>query len=483
MNTFRKLTRTLLPFLAAALFAVSCCSKESQEAAVIPSDAFVVANLNPQTLWEKGNLDHATDMQWVKSALANFKSQSPELAQLTETLLTDPASCGLDLRRDITLFAVTDSASAIHATLSAWIKNHKDFEAFIHKTGLPVTFSDDAANGLTYAVFDKLTVASNGNRVLIVTGLDGKVYAASLFNLDKGKSMASDKYFAQYWKNRSELGCYLSYRGLMSLSRSLGVVTPLDDKLLQGSIALNATFEKGRIDLTTTTYNLHKAVREVADQKFNKRLLKQMPTESLIAATAAFDPEALLDLLSKGDQNLNPDDKIGLGDYTMRDLFHAFGGSLAIDFYGMENGMPLIAIALDVEDDDVVEELLSQCTDLGNGRYSIDLIPGTLSFDDDILFFSTDPAADKRKGGNLGKLEGNAKKGGYAYIDLNPDHYPAELLGLLGPQIGTVLQQSPFDHFESINESTTHNRSTLVLVNDKMNSLAYLLGIADPTTK
>jgi hypothetical protein len=83
----------------------------------------------------------------------------------------------------------------------------------------------------------------------------------------------------------------------------------------------------------------------------------------------------------------------------------------------------------------------------------------------------------------LGKLEGNAKKGGYAYIDLNPDHYPSELLGLLGPQIGAVLQQSPFDHFESINESTTHNRSTLVLVNDKMNSLAYLLGIADPTTK
>lgn len=534
MKKMKKLFLFALP-LAAVMMLASCRNDAQREGAVIPRNASIVVTTNLQTLAQKGDLAKAKDMNTIKGLRQELRQSSPELDNLVGALMDDPARCGLDLKRNVTLFAANpeDNPFAFNIVVSAWVASQKKFDTFLSdlKKNGGLDYETTDLKGLTGYDFEDFYAVSNGDRILFVLSsmdddkyydlpeealieydeeadthifdafeeaaegeeaaieeTDGNnevdyTYATNLFNLKQEESMAADKDFASFWKQRADISVYSYYGGIFSdFGRDMmseGTKELLDD-MKDTRIYYNIAFEKGSIDITGGAYNMSERMRELVDHDFNKQVVDYMPAQALIAFTFGADLGNYLDLYAKI-LGLNVNEKSGIKDYTLDDLVDAFEGSVALAFSGMKDGMPHLTLAADVDETAVVKAILEEAGFAQQGDiYSHTSAPVWACFDDDIVLVSSDPAyASFEKGKSLDGIAAKAKKGNYFYIDLDLQHYSAELLDWLGsnPMMEAVL--ALFDHAELGSVDATHSEGHIYMSDKKMNSLAYILHSVD----
>lgn len=490
MKKIYRLFFGLLPLLCMALLTVSC--SKVPEAALVPDNAAMVININVASLWEKGELDQADNIGFLKMLRQEVRNENAELGAIVDGLFEDPSSSGLDFRHDLMLFATDGS----HMAFAAVVKNQKQLgeklKTLFAQTGVDAQWKEgdynrvEIANGAFVIVWDK-------QKAYITI----KDMADGLMSLKKSESLKGNKQFADYWDKRADIGLWMGFDRLFNLAKQeFGGVGDLSaiEEYKGSSSAGGINFEKGQI-----IFNLYnfgptvKLMKMTTDHKFNADLLGYLPEEALAAISLAVDVDSYIEYMEKINKEVAEalDEEV-IDGVTVRSLVQALDGSIAISLSGLDvdgkKVKPNVNVVADLRDAELVRKSLAQAQlPMSDGYYVIenDFMPIYIAVNDKAIAITTMlptaqrvAKADKSSKGCKAIAKEMKKRGSYFYADLQIDHYPAGVRELLPPDAVTLMRQY-LKTLEAYNDAPDKGHMTLFLNNEKQNSLLFTLHFVD----
>ncbi len=503
-NLFCK--RNVLSLLVALLAVVTLasCSKGVDMGKYIPNDAVMVFDVDMDELWDKADLDNIDQISFVKLGRQELRSENPWAADLVDAILKDPTSTGLNLKRDIAAYFCYNSD--IDGAVIATMHNKKKFEEFLNdfakQNELTVKFEDKDGWRLATMVSEfnvENYLAFNGDVAMLL--FSGNCMDKRL-TLKKDESLASDKRFREYWKNRSELSMWMGMKELMSIAGQngedvQGMLSQIYGEeywkaIENASIAGNVVFDKGVMRMVFTYQGISDKIMKQYMQKFDDELVDYMPEKTYATMAVAYNLEETMKVLEANEEfDINLDEEAMEG-VTVRDAVSAFGGSMLFSLFDLQvdNGsvMPMMALALDIKDADIVKKLLAEAglTAVEENVYSLEgffNFPIYVALNKKAVFVTNSDAALEgfKKGGNKNAMKNVAKSvraGNYIYADLDINHYPDGVKALI-PENIVVLMSKYFDYTEIKVNGTKNGEWDLYIKDKKQNSLLSTLHFVD----
>lgn len=503
-NLFCK--RNVLSLLVALLAVVTLasCSKGVDMGKYIPNDAVMVFDVDMDELWDKADLDNIDQISFVKLGRQELRSENPWAADLVDAILKDPTSTGLNLKRDIAAYFCYNSD--IDGAVIATMHNKKKFEEFLNdfakQNELTVKFEDKDGWRLATMVSEfnvENYLAFNGDVAMLL--FSGNCMDKRL-TLKKDESLASDKRFREYWKNRSELSMWMGMKELMSIAGQngedvQGMLSQIYGEeywkaIENASIAGNVVFDKGVMRMVFTYQGISDKIMKQYMQKFDDGLVDYMPEKTYATMAVAYNLEETMKVLEANEEfDINLDEEAMEG-VTVRDAVSAFGGSMLFSLFDLQvdNGsvMPMMALAVDIKDADIVKKLLAEAglTAVEENVYSLEgffNFPIYVALNKKAVFVTNSDAALEgfKKGGDKNAMKNVAKSvkaGNYIYADLDINHYPDGVKALI-PENIVVLMSKYFDYTEIKVNGTKNGEWDLYIKDKKQNSLLSTLHFVD----
>ena len=503
-NLFCK--RNVLGLFVAMLsvVALASCSKGVDMGKYIPNDAVMVFDVDMDELWDKADLDNIDQISFVKLGRQELRSENPWAADLVDAILKDPTSTGLNLKRDIAAYFCYNGD--IDGAILATMHNKKKFEEFLNdfakQNELTVKFEDKDGWRLATMVSEfnvENYVAFNGDVAMLLFSGNGM---DKMLTLKKGESLASDKRFREYWKNRSELSMWMGMKELMFIAGQngedvQGMLSQIYGEeywkaIENASIAGNVVFDKGVMRMVFTYQGISSKIIDKYMQKFEGDLVDYMPEKTYATMAVAYNLEETMKVLEANKElDINLDEEAMEG-VTVRDAVSAFGGSMLFSLFDLQvdNGsvMPMMALALDIKDADIVKKLLAEAelTAVEENVYSLEgffNFPIYVALNKKAVFVTNSDAALEgfKKGGNKNAMKNVAKSvkaGNYIYADLDINHYPDGVKALI-PENIVVLMSKYFDYTEIKVNGTKSGEWDLYIKDKKQNSLLSTLHFVD----
>lgn len=503
-NLFCKRNVLSLLVTLLAVVTLASCSKGVDMGKYIPKDALCVLDFDMDELWDKADLDNIDQISFVKLGRQELRSENPQMADLVDAILKDPTATGLHLKRDIAAYFCYNSD--IDGAVIATMHNKKKFEEFLNdfakQNELTVKFEDKDGWRLATMVSEfnvENYVAFNGDVAMLLFSGNGM---DKVLSMKKDESLAGDKRFREYWKDRSEISMWMGMKEIMSIAEQNG--TDVKDVLSQiygeeywkaienASIAGNVVFDKGAMRMVFTYQGISDKIMEQYMQKFESDLVDYMPEKTYATMAVAYNLEETMKVLEANkelDINLDEDAMEGV---TVRDAVSAFGGSMLFSLFDLQvdNGsvMPMMALALDIKDADIVKKLLAEAglTAVEENVYSLEgffNFPIYVALNKKAVFVTNSDAALEgfKKGGNKNAMKNVAKSvkaGNYIYADLDINHYPDGVKALI-PENIVVLMSKYFDYTEIKVNGTKSGEWDLYIKDKKQNSLLSTLHFVD----
>lgn len=503
-NLFCK--RNVLSLLVALLAVVTLasCSKGVDMGKYIPKDALYVLDFDMDELWDKADLDNIDQISFVKLGRQELRSENPWAADLVDAILKDPTATGLHLKRDIAAYFCYNSD--IDGAVIATMHNKKKFEEFLNdfakQNELTVKFEDKDGWRLATMVSEfnvENYVAFNGDVAMLFFSGNGM---DRVLSLKKDESLAGDKRFREYWKDRSEISMWMGMKEIMSIAEQNGT----DVKGVLGQIygeeywkaienaciAGNVVFDKGVMRMVFTYQGISDKIMKQYMQKFESDLVDYMPEKTYATMAVAYNLEETMKVLEANKElDINLDEEAMEG-VTVRDAVSAFGGSMLFSLFDLQvdNGsvMPMMALALDIKDADIVKKLLAEAglAAVEENVYSFEgffNFPIYVALNKKAVFVTNSDAALEgfKKGGNKNAMKNVAKSvkaGNYIYADLDINHYPDGVKALI-PENIVVLMSKYFDYTEIKVNGTKSGEWDLYIKDKKQNSLLSTLHFVD----
>ena len=484
----------MMALVCAAMMMVSC--SKAPEAALVPSNALYVVDLNVASLWQKGELDKSDNIGFVKMLRQELRNENAELAQLVDAIIENPSNSGLDLKHDLVGFASSDGQFALAALVKSQKKFGETLKQLCDQTGIKASFKDDK-----YHIFkdesNTLNIVWDKHKAYICVNMNGASRADVLMNLKKSESMAKNDQFMDFWGKRDDFNMWMDF------GRLLDMMAPIMDKELpaimdefkESSYSFCLNFDKGQ--LVSNVYyfgKVTKMMKQMTNHKFNTDLLDYMPETALAALSMAVDIDTYIQYSEGASDEVKEVLDTELADgVTVRDLVKTLEGSAILGFTDLQfakdgkDVLPGLHLVADIKDEALLDNLLSSELPKTKGYYVVenDLFPLYIAVANKVAVVTTDPAMAQRvlKGEKNSKgLKDIAKQikryNTYFYADLQIDHYPAELRDMMPSEAVTLLRQYLVG-MESYADQVNHGLFKINLVNKKQNSLFFTLHFVD----
>lgn len=505
-NLFCK--RNVLSLLVALLAVVTLasCSKGVDMGKYIPNDALYVLDFDMDELWDKADLDNIDQISFVKLGRQELRSENPWAADLVDAILKDPTATGLHLKRDIAAYFCYNSD--IDGAVIATMHNKKKFEEFLNdfakQNELTVKFEDKDGWRLATTVSEfnvENYVAFNGDVAMLLFSGNGM---DRVLSLKKDESLAGDKRFREYWKDRSEISMWMGMKEIVSIAGQngedvQGMLSQIYGEeywkaIENASIAGNVVFDKGVMRMVFTYQGISDKIMKQYMQKFDDELVDYMPEKTYATMAVAYNLEETMKVLEANKEfDINLDEEAVDG-VSVRDAVSAFGGSIIVDLFDLEvredgSVMPILALAADVKKADIVKKLFDEIEmepieenvyDFGSDLFNF---PIYIYWNDKAVFVtnSKDAVDNFKKGGNKNAMKSIAKSvkaGNYIYADLDINHYPDGVKALI-PENIVVLMSKYFDYTEIKVNGTKSGEWDLYIKDKKQNSLLSTLHFVD----
>lgn len=492
--------------VALAVLTLASCSKGPDYGELIPNDAIAVTALDLGTLWEKGDVDNIENLSFAKLGLQQLRSDDPQTAAIVDAILKDPRSTGLDLKGDVVAYFSVDKDSDIAGAAMAGVQNRKKFEAFLDKMceSNDLKLSTEDRNGWRVATMEgdygvrNMVVFNNKSAVLLFD----EDMLDDLMELKHSSSLAASRNFRQYWKDRSEVSVWMNMESIMEMAGRSGedlrgavgrmYGEEFWDEIEHSSVAANIVFDKGAMRAVMTYQGISAKTLKAYTQKFNGDLVDLMPAKTYASLSVAYNlKETMRVLAADDDLGIDPNEEVTDG-ITLGDAVNAFGGSLILSLFDFEvsegSVMPMMAVAADIKDADIVRSLLEEAslTKSGDDVYVIEGLLDTpiyLALNKKALFVTnSDKALEGFKNGKvkgaMGSVAKSAREGNYFYADLDINHYPDGIRALL-PENAVTLMGKYFDYAEIKTNGTKSGECDLFIKDKKQNSLLSTLHFVD----
>ena len=315
----RFLSLTAAVITAAILF--SSCSKSNKQGRYIPATAGVVFHIDGKSLNDKLSWDEVKQNDLVKKMLAD--STVPAFAK---SVLNDPENSGMDIKKDLEIFLLKDSAGA-YMGVEGVVKDEAKFKQFLsnaHKDA-----KESTKDGNSYLVNDKASIGYNKDMFIATVNLpqmdikpqamptdsvfggmdevkynrDMNAVTAQLFALKEDQSLAKNEKFsgligttgdAHFWYNAQ----YFNYAGNMGAMAAMVNM----DKITEGAISTGTiSFDNGKINVDLKSYggkDLTDLFKKYSGSSIDKAMIKNIPSKDLAGVFAFnFKPEGVKEFL------------------------------------------------------------------------------------------------------------------------------------------------------------------------------------------
>ncbi len=318
----RFLSITAAVITAAILF--SSCSKSNKQGRYIPITAGVVFHIDGKSLNEKLSWEEVKQNELFKKM--NEDSTLPAFAK---AVLNDPENSGIDIKADIEIFMVKDSAGG-YSAMEGVVKDEAKFKAFISNARKDA--KESTKDGYTYLVNEKACIGYNKERFIAAInlpqlnpmkqaamsmptdsafgGMDEVKYdrdmngvTAQLFALKEDQSLAKDDKFSELMKTKGDIhfwynAQYFNYSGNMGAMAAMVNM----DKITQGAISTGTlNFDNGKINVDLKSYGgkeLTDLFKKYSGSSIDKAMIKNIPSKDLAGVFAFnFKPEGVKEFL------------------------------------------------------------------------------------------------------------------------------------------------------------------------------------------
>jgi hypothetical protein len=482
---------------------VSCKQKTTQTPfarEIIPADASLVISVNYDNIVRKGNLTDLENYAFLKGLRNELETAPSNIRETAMSFIKDPSSLGLDLK-NIYIFGV-QNGDEMAVFVSADIAQLSVFEDVLKKIE-----AGEQVDRVAFKIIEDGQFAISWNReVALLSFTNGYDYAALY---EKKTSICTDAEFTGSYPAEGDIRIWCRYENLLKFATSINPEMSLpsvveDYKNLY--VAAYIDFVDGKIvaDITSGPKSEVDRIAEkypVARDKFNDKLLGDLPEPSFLLFKYAVNTRAFVDLLTQTSGEI--EEASPLNSPELQKVIDALAGDFAIDIHGFAQGfmpLPLVSAVFSVNGEEGFNDILSLVPEQfasKTGGYYTAVVPPMFSIfyaykdgrvivtnDDQQIASFTGKSSDRTLKDNE-TIKKYAASPTLVYLNLDLSSYPANIQSLVknasfGEQsdaLKTILSRlNSFVVWQSDKYTSTGN---LKFADSSVNSLQSLLQIFD----
>lgn len=304
------------------------CKKKNDAGKFIPSNAAFVVVLDGASLDKKLSWDEIKQGELFKEAYSDST-----MSAMAKSVMDNPENTGLDIKNNITIFAVNDT-SGNYAALTGIVKDASKFKNYIASTVKDATAS--TKDKIEYVTKDEFTISWSADRFYMVGKIDGldanpmlggmgmpsdtgidslgnaieekstmdmNAVAAKLYNIEEKNSLAENEKFGEIMSKEGDIRFWANIGALQSQNMGMAAMAMLNvGKLTKDSYYTGvANFEDGKIVMDITSYSgkeLTELWKKYAGDDVDTKMIEQSPIQNAAAVIAMnYNPKGLKALL------------------------------------------------------------------------------------------------------------------------------------------------------------------------------------------
>lgn len=540
----RQKTNLILVVLIGTVIFFSACKKKSSVFTVIPEDTKAVMVIDIKNMLKKSDFVNIKDYGFFTAAMNEVENESKELAELLEETVSDPTKSGINPLGASFLYFVNEGDDEQFVVFALPVTKAEKFEGWLQEIfdAFDEDFDVDSKSGYTIMVPDNdVALAWNDDAALFVVAVSNdsddnlEDMVENLMTLDKKDQISANKEFMDFFGKKKDISFWIDYSILEDIDEYKQAMSMMSMDFDDMQLSAFVDFRDGEINVSAEV-NMpdDSEIAKIYDANFNSDILKYSPDKTFGMMTYAFNTEGLNEYLNNiptisfVKEGLK--DEIG---YTLDEVLESFGGSMLINLYGFdtkeveytdyelvfdegtgdydyeevtktkEQVIPGGVIAMDLNDSKVLKTLLDKINESGMLEekddyyyFEEDGMTFYFGFNDEVLVFTLDEEtiesyADGGFSKNLSNIdEGkNAKNSAfYMKLNLNLADYPQSLTDMIvdeepQAQLAIDLWNEVFSYVEMTASGKNKSEMSVVLQEDKENSLTFLLHKIDEITK
>ncbi len=304
------------------------CKKKNDAGKFIPGNAAFVAVLDGASLNKKLSWDEIKQGELFKEAYSDST-----VSAMAKSVMDNPENTGLDIKNNITIFAVNDT-SGNYAAVTGVVKDAAKFKSYIASTVKDGKAS--TKDKIEFVTKDEFTISWSADRFYMVgkiEGVDGNpllggmgsasdteydslgmpikkvstidmnAIAARLYNIEEKNSLAENEKFGEIMSKEGDIRFWANIGALQSQNMGMAAMAMLNvGKLTKDSYYTGvANFEDGKIVLDITSYSgkeLTELWKKYEGDDVDTKMIEQSPIQNAAAVIAMnYNPKGLKALL------------------------------------------------------------------------------------------------------------------------------------------------------------------------------------------
>ncbi|TMI70022.1 MAG: DUF4836 family protein [Bacteroidetes bacterium] len=357
--------RSFLVLSVVVLLFASCSNKGGKSGLLVPKDAAFVLHINTESLTSKLSWNEIQQTSWFNAIQKDAESND----SLAKRLLADPASSGVDTKKDFVLFS-KKHAGGSYMVFEGFLNSQATYEQTLAEMTKKKPKEIKKAGDFSYMVpNEKTVVVWNKSRFALVSnsktgGLASRMSGGMRPNLNlsfddvefksdsllvfgqqalilEGDNLENDSRFADLVNDGRDVHIWfntgLFYSGMNMLKEKFPMAN--FDTLLKGNVsAMSLSFENGKITAKTKQYfneGMSKVLAANRPKNISADMINRLPSSDVVAVFASnFAPENIIGMLKL------------LGVDVMANAFLVSKFNLSIDeIVGASNGGILLAVS------------------------------------------------------------------------------------------------------------------------------------------
>ncbi len=477
-------------FAAGLIVLFSSCHREQEKVYLIPDDAVWVFHVDLGSIWGKGDFDHIDQISFIKFIRQAFRDDKSG-ADIINSLIDDPNSCGLDLKGDIFLFTAGEKGDV--GAFGVLVNDANKFKDFLsdlsNKAQADIDFSSEG--NYTLGFYGKTGYCWDDSKAYIISA-DSKnkarEVADKLMSLQESNSLAHNADFNTFLAGNNDLGVFMNTNNILGLlDKSDLDNAPVDLNQYKNTffcLALN--FENGRIRTSCSFLGMEKNQMDfIFSDNFNKNLLNYLPQTALAGMTLSCNMNSIFNLLVRSGE-VNLDEELTSG-YTIGDVVKCLSGNIAASFSDLEYNNDWeyrFTIVAEINNARPFRQFLENADVPHDGdNYDLGIDGINVCISENTLMITNETSALNAfsrggTGNGIAKIASKAQKGNYLYVDLDVNNYPSTLTNQIDQGFVSLIGGF-FKDAEFKMTSPTSAELVIDLQNSDKNSLDFTLHYID----
>jgi hypothetical protein len=319
-----KFLPALLVAFSGILLLASCSKKTNTQGRYIPKEAIFVAHLNGESLtaklpWEEIKNNSVFKMAYTDSSLD----------AIAKTAMENPENTGVDIKSDMELFVVKDSAGG-YAAFQGKVKDAAKFKTYY--TSAIKNAAASEKDGIQFLTGERISMSWDKDKFIMVADLpemnemnqlqkrdiwdttytppaaatstrNTVAAATALYNLKEDNSLAKEERFSKMVNDKGDMHFWMNIETLYEGMPGMEAMAMLNmSKLYADSrYAATANFEDGKIKVDLTSYGgkeLTDLYKKYSGSKVDADMAANLPAKDIAVFLAVnFKPEGIRELI------------------------------------------------------------------------------------------------------------------------------------------------------------------------------------------